>query len=72
MLICSSRSAIASLLHYCIELLIVGIIGPHLLLDLHTFFDSIATSLRNCRRPKGSLMGYIFFYFEKSVNIHNI
>ena len=33
---------------------------------------SLATILKNCRHPKGSSMGYIFFYFENSINICDI
>ena len=43
-----------------------------LIKELHILFDSLATMLRNCRRPKGSSTGCIFFYFENSVNIRDI
>ena len=46
--------------------------GLRFFLRIARLFDSLATMLRNYRRPKGSSTWYIFFYFEDSVNIHNI
>ena len=37
---------------------------PHLLLELHIFFDSLTTSLKNCRRPKGSSSGIFSFILK--------
>ena len=37
-----------------------------LIKELHTLFDSIATTPRNCRFPKGSSSGYIFFFTLKT------